>query len=262
MQIDWFTVGAQIVNFMVLVWLLQHFLYGPITRAMDRREAAIAARLQDAEDRKRAAESEATAYREKQAALEDQRDQWLGAAREEADALRRSLEEEARHEVAAKRGDWLRQLVDQQRTFLEDLRRRTAEYVVALARRALGDLAEAGLEDQIAAVLIDRLGGLDRDARKRIVDACRDAGAPVVVRSAFDLSALRRRRITKAIHEALGEAVHVVYERSEEITCGLELKAGSQSLIWSLDGYLDSLEDRLAGELGELAAHAGHAAAR
>ena len=48
MQIDWLTVAAQIVNFLVLVWLLQRFLYGPITRAMARRETRIEDRLADA----------------------------------------------------------------------------------------------------------------------------------------------------------------------------------------------------------------------
>ena len=39
MQIDWFTLLAQIVNFLLLVWLLKHFLYGRVVRAMDEREA-------------------------------------------------------------------------------------------------------------------------------------------------------------------------------------------------------------------------------
>ena len=40
MQIDWITVAAQIVNFLVLVWILQRLLYRPVTRAMARRKAA------------------------------------------------------------------------------------------------------------------------------------------------------------------------------------------------------------------------------
>ena len=35
---DWFTVIAQIINFLILVALLKRFLYGPIIRAMERRE--------------------------------------------------------------------------------------------------------------------------------------------------------------------------------------------------------------------------------
>ncbi len=42
MLIDWFTVGAQVLNFLILVWLLQHFLYKPILAAIDAREKRIA----------------------------------------------------------------------------------------------------------------------------------------------------------------------------------------------------------------------------
>ena len=59
MQIDWLTVAAQIVNFLVLIWLLQRFLYRPITNAMARREARIEERLSDARTRRKEAEEEA-----------------------------------------------------------------------------------------------------------------------------------------------------------------------------------------------------------
>ena len=45
MAIDWVTVSAQIVNFLLLVWLLKRFLYQPVLSAMDRREQDIAERL-------------------------------------------------------------------------------------------------------------------------------------------------------------------------------------------------------------------------
>ncbi len=49
MAIDWITVSAQIVNFLILVWLLKHFLYQPIIRAMDRREQRVSERLNEAQ---------------------------------------------------------------------------------------------------------------------------------------------------------------------------------------------------------------------
>ena len=42
MLIDWFTVGAQVLNFLILVWLLKRFLYRPILHAIDAREQRIA----------------------------------------------------------------------------------------------------------------------------------------------------------------------------------------------------------------------------
>ena len=49
MLIDWFTVGAQALNFLILVWLMKRFLYKPILRAIDEREKRIASELADAE---------------------------------------------------------------------------------------------------------------------------------------------------------------------------------------------------------------------
>jgi len=48
MLIDWFTVVAQVVNFLILVWLLKRFLYRPILNAIDAREKRIATKLADA----------------------------------------------------------------------------------------------------------------------------------------------------------------------------------------------------------------------
>ena len=52
MLIDWFTVGAQALNFLILVWLLKRFLYKPILHAIDEREKRIAKELADADAKK------------------------------------------------------------------------------------------------------------------------------------------------------------------------------------------------------------------
>ncbi len=49
MKIDWFTLIAQVINFLILVWLLRRFLYKPILKAVDEREKKIASQLKDAE---------------------------------------------------------------------------------------------------------------------------------------------------------------------------------------------------------------------
>ena len=49
MLINPFTVLAQLVNFLILVWLLKRFLYKPILHAIDEREKGIAAQLAQAE---------------------------------------------------------------------------------------------------------------------------------------------------------------------------------------------------------------------
>jgi F0F1-type ATP synthase membrane subunit b/b' len=52
MLIDWFTVGAEAINFLILMWLLKRFLYKPILDAIESREQKIAAELADAATKK------------------------------------------------------------------------------------------------------------------------------------------------------------------------------------------------------------------
>ena len=58
MEINWFTVIAQIVNFLILVWLLKRFLYKPVLKAIDDREQKVAAKLKDAEIKNAEAEKD------------------------------------------------------------------------------------------------------------------------------------------------------------------------------------------------------------
>ena len=77
MLIDWFTVAAQIINFLILVALLKHFLYGRIINAMDQREARITSRLEEAERKKSEAEDEAAAYSRKSQEFDLQREEMI-----------------------------------------------------------------------------------------------------------------------------------------------------------------------------------------
>lgn len=250
MTVDWLTVGAQVLNFLVLVYLLKRFLYGPVVRAMARREAAIAERQREVQQGRENAEAEARRHREAREALEAQRERLLARAREEAEDLRRTLEKELRRETDEVRERWRAELERERAVFLREVRRHVAEQFEALARRALADLASADLESQMAQVLVERLGALDVDRRAALARASA-AGEPLRVRSAFELPATVKRHITSGLRDTLGREVEVTYELVDDVVCGVEIRAGGESLAWSLEGYLDALERRLADGLGE-----------
>ena len=62
MLINWFTVLAQAINFLILVWLLKRFLYKPILHAIDEREKGIATQLAQAEAKEAEAQKSATTF--------------------------------------------------------------------------------------------------------------------------------------------------------------------------------------------------------
>ena len=73
MLIDWFTAGAQALNFLILVWLLKRFLYRPILDAIDAREKRISADLADADETKAQAQAEREAFRRKNEQFDQER---------------------------------------------------------------------------------------------------------------------------------------------------------------------------------------------
>ena len=95
MQIDWLTVAAQAVNFLVLVYLLRRFLYQPVVAAMTRREERIAQQLQEAAQREQQALQETQAFQEKNQAFEHDRAAMLSRAEQEVEAHRKTLLEAA-----------------------------------------------------------------------------------------------------------------------------------------------------------------------
>ena len=88
MLIDWFTVGAQALNFLILVWLLRRFLYKPILNAIDAREKKIAAELADAAAKKAEAKKDRDEFQHKNEAFDQQRAARLTKATKEAKAER------------------------------------------------------------------------------------------------------------------------------------------------------------------------------
>lgn len=253
MQIDWITVSAQIVNFLLLVWLLKRFLYAPITRAMERREQRIADRLNEAVKREGDADRAADEYREKSLSLERERDEILSAARLQAERAKQEMLDEARASVTEAREGWQRQVGLEKQEFLSSLGRRISGTLQAVARNALRDLADADLEEQILRALIEQLKNLDRSTRKALADT-RDG---VRIASAFELDSAARARLTRAVHQHIADGLDVSYGRAPELICGIEITSGGRRLSWNLAQYLDELGGRIDAVLGPADAATG-----
>jgi F-type H+-transporting ATPase subunit b len=242
--IDWFTVTAQIVNFLVLIVLLKYFLYDRIIAAMDRREQEIRSRLNDAESKREEAEEEAQSYQRKNEEIDQQRSELLTQAKEEAEKERKSLTKKAREEVEKARSRWQESVQKEKNAFLRELRQLAANQVYAISRRALRDLADAEFEERVVQVFLSRMEDMPAQEKRDVVQAIQDEGKTVSVRSRFEISTALRRKITEMVHNELVENAEVVYETFPEMIMGVELKSRGEKIAWSLESYLDSLEQR------------------
>ena len=245
MLIDWFTVIAQVVNFLILVWLLKRFLYRPILNAIDAREKRIAMELADADAKKAEAIKERDEFQYKNEELDQQRAALLSKATDEAKAERQRLLDEAwqaANALSAKRQETLR---NDAHNLNQAISRRTQQEVFAIARKALTDLATTSLEERLGEVFTRRLREMDGKAKAGLAAALKTAPTPALVRSAFDLPAEQRAVIQQALNETCSAEIHVRFETSPDLISGIELTTNGQKVAWSIAEYLTFLEKGL-----------------
>ena len=243
MLIDWFTVGAQALNFLILVWLLKHFLYQPVLTAIDTREKTIAGQLQDAAAKKAEAQKERDDFQHKNEEFDRQRAGLLAQAADDAKTERQRLLEEARKTadaLGARRQEALRNDVQ---NLNQAIARRTQSEVFAVTRKALADLATTSLEERMAEVFTRRLHALDGNAKSSLAGALKTASVPALLRSAYDLPAEQRATIQNALNETFSAAVPVRFETAPDLVGGIEFSTNGQKVGWNIAEYLTSLEN-------------------
>lgn len=244
MLIDWFTVGAQAINFLVLVALLKHFLYGPILRAMDRREKGIADRFVEADQALQEADSRETDYRRLQRGLEEARGKRLREVEEEAEERRKELLKSARQEATELRQAWLDALGREEEDFFRELKRRVGTEVLHIARKSLADLADADLEQRLVKRFARRFASLEPDEHEQIVAAARNQG--LRVRSSFTLPEDLRGNLSEELCHVLGHEAAVSFTVDPDMPLGIELTVGGLKVSWGVDSYFTELQQAIA----------------
>jgi F-type H+-transporting ATPase subunit b len=248
MLIDWFTVGAQTLNFLILVWLMKRFLYKPILNAIDTREKRIAKELADADAKKTEAQKERDEFQKKNEEFDQQRAALLTKATDEAKAERQRLLDEARKAADALSAKRQESLINDAHNLNQAISHLTQKEVFSITRKALTDLATVSLEERMGEVFTRRLRGLDDKAKTVLGDALKKNSEPALVRSAFDLPAEQRAAIQNALNETFSAEIHIRFETSPDLVSGIELSSNGQKVGWSIADYLASLEKGV-GEL-------------
>ena len=249
MLIDWFTVIAQVINFLVLVYLLKRFLYGPIIRAMDEREKKIALSLEGARKKKDEANLEAEDYRRKNREFDEHREETFSQIKEEADARLKDLISKARDQVDAGRTRWYEAIRKEKETFFQDLRQRSGKQTCAISRMVLKDMADVDLENQIIHVFIEKLRSLNDDELKALKESTHQLPQKIIVRSAFKIPGKLAEEIKEVLLNQADGNVDVQFEVSPDLICGIELRFSGSRISWNVADYLEILEENLLSAL-------------
>lgn len=259
MLIDWFTVIAQVINFLILAWLLKRFLYRPILNAIDAREKRIATELADADAKRAEAEQQREEFEHKNAAFDAQQTTRMNQLTAEVKTERDRLFNDVRQASDDLRDKLQFALKNGQQSLQESLSKYTREEVFHIARQALKDLADSSIESAITAVFIQRFHALTPQERAEFKSIFNNN--LLIVRTAFTLPKEQCSLIEDAIKEVLGydsvinadnkntigTADNIANTRALEfvvdsaVVSGIEISANGQKIAWSINDYLASL---------------------
>ncbi|HYW33867.1 MAG TPA: F0F1 ATP synthase subunit B [Balneolaceae bacterium] len=246
MHLDWFTFIAQIINFLILLALLQRFLYKPVLRIMDKRAEEVAGRLEEARKKLDQAEEKSKLYEEKLRDFEHQKSELLKSASEEAERKRDALIREARDEVDRLRQQWKESVEIEKDSYFNELYRQTANRVIEIVDRIIRDLSNRDLEQVTIDKFIEQLHTIDNKEQKRIIHSALNYGnGKLKIISSFTLSDEQQKRIEDVLQEVFSMSINCEFVESKVLGFGIEIQMTGWKLGWNMMRYLEELRKNI-----------------
>ena len=249
MKINWFTVIAQIINFLVLVWLLRRFLYKPVLKAIDKRENKIASELKDAKAKENEAKKEQAEFLKKNEKFDQQKKKLMDNVIAEANEEREKLLEAARNESAILRSKLEKSLNAMQENLEHNIAQKTQDEVFAITRKTLKDLSSMSLEEQSVNIFIGRLKELKNEEKKKLTEAFKSGSNSILVQTAFELPSKQQTEIKITLNAILGKKPQFQFKTMPELIGGIELTSNGYKLAWSISEYLSSIQKSISESL-------------
>ena len=246
MSIDFFTLIAQIINLLILLFLLRKFLYLPILKVLGERKALLENEYKVAEIARKKAEVLEKNAQEKYSEIEIEKQKILAQSHEKAHALEQKLTTEAEQEFKKARQKWKDKLVSEQSTFDLALQNLIAEYFQKFATGALDQMADISLNELFLNKLMQKISAQKQDKKSEFVRDFLVSGELELV-SAENLDAKTKQHFKDFIQKEfmLKEDLKINFSTDKNLICGVVLKNKEQMIEWNLAEYISEFSNNL-----------------
>ena len=246
MQIDWFEIVAQIINFFIILFILQKLLYKPVINMMETRQERIQKDQIEAEEKMNKAEELISEYDTKIAGVEDEKREILDDARDQAQERKQELLEIYKEEAENKRQVYLNEIEDEKELFIKNLRKKLGQNAVKLASHILSNISSKELEDEIFNTFLENIRNLkDNIEEPGLLDEEKD----IELYSAEELSQDKKEKIKEVLGEQVENLDHLEFAVDEDLVLGYQLSLETYTVHTDIKNYLDSIEEEIIEEI-------------
>jgi F-type H+-transporting ATPase subunit b len=247
-ELSWSTFVLEIINFLVLVWILKRFFYKPVLDVIARRRAGIEKSLADARETKSEAEKLQEQYQNRLADWDKEKQQARENLMQEIEAERSRKMAELKNDLEQEREK--AHVIEQRRQI--DAERKAEEAALTLsarfATRLLQQAAGPELETRLVELALSELTTLSDEQITALRASYGQAPEPAVVVSAFPLTDEHRDKLKQAIATLTDQDMPVQFEQDSELLAGLRIMLGNWVLGVNLQDELKGFATMAQGQ--------------
>jgi len=245
LELNWSTFLLEIINFLVLVWILKRFLYRPVLTVLEKRREEIEQSLKEANNHHTQAIELEQQYKkrlenwaiEKQQLKDTLQQKILIERTQKLEQLETELaNEREKTEVVAQR-----HLAESLRQYQQKAHKQGARFVTLL----LNAVASEELESRLFDLLIKTFENLDEERQVTLVNACKKSSEAITVTSAYTLSESKQQKLEQKLNTLCKQPVKVNYIQDPQLKAGLRLLVGASILSINLQDELNGFVELL-----------------
>ncbi|KTC80155.1 F-type H -transporting ATPase b chain [Legionella steelei] len=245
MELSWSTFSLEVINFLILIWILKHFLYAPIQKTIVERKKTVQEQLTTAQTLHNEAtqlqinyEHRLTDWQQEkttlQSTLQEELEQWKA---EEKLRFEHQLREEKEQVFAHEK--------QQLAALIEKKEREALLLAGKFAAKLVIDFADARLEEKIIAKTIEDLASFPIKQWQSMSAVSEEDS--VCIQSAFPIKEQQRQHLIQAMEQFVPQKLSARFTENPTLLAGLTIQMGSVVLQANLRDELKFFTERKNG---------------
>jgi len=224
-QLDLTTFVLEVINFLVLVWILQRFFFKPISSAIDKRQKATQDILDEARSKEEAALALKAQYETRIAEWSSERDKARIALDQELARVRATQLDKLRSEMRAEQERLEAQQLQQQRQTEFRQQRQALTLAMKFTSKLLTRITSPEVESRLIDAAMEDMSKIG--VKANLVPANGTNHPAIRVLSAYALTEATRAEIREAVAKLLGSKPSIEFVTDNTLIAGIRILLGA-----------------------------------
>jgi F-type H+-transporting ATPase subunit b len=238
MEFNLSTFIFEIINFLILIWILQRLFYKPLLEVIDRRKQFIDQSLSDAKNLKQQAEQQCSLYENRQKLWEQEKQAAITALHRQLETERRVQLDRLNNDLEQERQKTKVLLSKQRQEMQQQAEKQAMKNGAKFSGMLLQQSAGPELETRLFTMLMDNLTTLPEACKLCLTMFGTKKSVPIKITSAYPLTVEMRQQLEQKLNALINSQINFQYHQDKTLIAGLRMDIGAWVLNTNLQHEL------------------------